>query len=450
MTSVWLAALLTLPIGPQNPPSVPSPAPPSGKELLARVAATYANCKSYRDEGVAGLERDKGRSSYYEHVFTTAFVRGEGFRLEIGERSHSTDRGEVVIVERGGEVRSWKKREEAPQEPQPIETMLVGLLPTMLAGPPIPPLLFADRPFTDRWSDWTPESEPVAEEHDAVDCWRVDLKKDRSSVRAWIDRALFVLIGAEYSWMSGTETSPYVIHWTPQLDVPIAPTELGLTPPYEERYEEQSFTSSRWKESYRAIGFLIIGVCQWWRGLRLRTRKRPLLVRANWYAAPVLMLFLPTALPRLLETFRRGAPLFIWNEWPNWSVAAAVVLLLGFLLNRGSYVVVGITRVPLLDALTAVLDASGHAFKVDSDDVVLAATGGKISIGVNEISATVTLSARRSAERRLLSTLRPLLDASLQAECCAIPKTAGRWNLWIGSAFVAFAVLLVANDLGWW
>jgi outer membrane lipoprotein-sorting protein len=79
------------------------------RQILARMAAVYANCVSYRDEG-------KVVSPYEEISFATLFERPSRFRFEYSRSSPRADRY-VIWRTAPGEAQSWWTiRRDAPNQ----------------------------------------------------------------------------------------------------------------------------------------------------------------------------------------------------------------------------------------------------------------------------------------------------------------------------------------------
>jgi outer membrane lipoprotein-sorting protein len=82
----------------------------TAQQILDKVAATYATCKSYRDSGV--VTNDFGPHAagdrFPRHIdvkpFRTAFVRPDQFRFEY---DNPTPEKPYIIWAKGGEVRRW-------------------------------------------------------------------------------------------------------------------------------------------------------------------------------------------------------------------------------------------------------------------------------------------------------------------------------------------------------
>ncbi len=84
--------------------AVPRPEPKAvehagAREILGRVAATYANARSYRDTGVVRITWSGELSHASQRPFRTAFVRGGGFRFEFADQEPRSLLGMVGFPE---------------------------------------------------------------------------------------------------------------------------------------------------------------------------------------------------------------------------------------------------------------------------------------------------------------------------------------------------------------
>jgi len=81
----------------------------NARQILTRMAETYANCKTYQDTGIVktsfiGSDRD----SVEETRFSTAFVRPDEFRFEYLSKNNSWGFGNRYIIWcKGHEVLTW-------------------------------------------------------------------------------------------------------------------------------------------------------------------------------------------------------------------------------------------------------------------------------------------------------------------------------------------------------
>jgi hypothetical protein len=266
----------------RTPPECRDPA-----ELLRRLAAAYAGCRTYRDSGCVTTRyiRDGGER-VEERPFETAFVRPDAFRYEFRARRRSGDGWHRYLVwTRGGEVRTWWDVRPGGECPKSLSLAVAGA--TGVSGGSahtVPALLMADRvggfrlPDLARLADLEPLGDaPVG----GADCSRVrarrrptpprpdaGLTEDRlrrlgetldrlaksgldgrrieafreSAVRdlcppeegpvvLWVEKRTLLLRRVEESTRFGTFRTEQVTDYEPRLDGPVPDELLRYDPP---------------------------------------------------------------------------------------------------------------------------------------------------------------------------------------------------------------------------
>jgi len=76
-------------------------------QILARVASAYAQCRSYRDEGVVATTFYNDRKRTERRPFSTRFVRPDGFLFEFRSRRGEDDWDQYAVWNENGQTRSW-------------------------------------------------------------------------------------------------------------------------------------------------------------------------------------------------------------------------------------------------------------------------------------------------------------------------------------------------------
>lgn len=164
-------------------------------ELLDRVAAAYAACTTYRDEGVVATTFYSPARRTERRPFSTRFVRGAGFRFEFRSRRGEDDWDQYVIWQQGETAQSWWSVRPDREGAKPIPLALAAA--TGVSGGSasrIPRLLMPD--LEETRSAWPREQAmliavPEAEEQN---CIVVELPPDRTNMRhLWIDRKAFLI-----------------------------------------------------------------------------------------------------------------------------------------------------------------------------------------------------------------------------------------------------------------
>jgi len=121
-------------IEPKADPKVlePKPDDPAARQVLDQTIKAYANCKSYRDTGVATdvYHMKSGSTRTTERPFTTAFVRHDRFRFEFNDRNNVIkdplgDRlGRYIIWSDGKEVQTWWDVKPGIEKPESLSFAL--------------------------------------------------------------------------------------------------------------------------------------------------------------------------------------------------------------------------------------------------------------------------------------------------------------------------------------
>ncbi len=207
------------------------------KQILERMAKTYAECKSYRDSGIVKIvfiEHD-GRNWTKELVFNTAFIRPDRFRFEYYERVCVNEREEkslFIVWRKENEVRTWWDIKPGTENPPSLELAVAGA--TGVSGGSahtIPALLLPNeisgRPLT----DITEASRIEDAKLDETECFRVHGNFDDSPVTLWIEKETYLVrrIDEETKFedFQTVDTTTY----EPVVDGEIADNLLEYNPP---------------------------------------------------------------------------------------------------------------------------------------------------------------------------------------------------------------------------
>jgi hypothetical protein len=189
------------------------------RQILARMAAAYANCTSYRDEG-------KVVSIFEEISFATAFERPSSFRFEYRRGGNDPD-SYVIWRTSPGEARSWWTiRPETRSLSLDLATAgAIGVsassshnIPRLLMPYEVTGFSFA----SNDWVDMLPESESV----DGHACYKLSGHyplSPETPVSLWIDKDSFLIRKV----LANSATITY----SPQLNVAINRAEFQFQPP---------------------------------------------------------------------------------------------------------------------------------------------------------------------------------------------------------------------------
>src|SRR6185436_14957271 len=173
---------------------------PTAQEIIERVKALYAGCRSYEDTGERTRVMIRGPKPWHRTTtrqrFNTAFIRDASFRFEGREVGVGPEdewpRSAVWLNSRG--VFRWDSNvNEVPREITKSTSALVLRIAFVgIVNEPsaykIPSLLLPELAFRQPWS---PASEPmrVDEAHlDGVACFVIDSTFQDRARRSWIEQ----------------------------------------------------------------------------------------------------------------------------------------------------------------------------------------------------------------------------------------------------------------------
>ena len=211
--------------------SVPSSAQePGANEILTRVAATYASCRSYYDEGSI----KSGSRAFGNGHFRTTFVRPNHLAFELWSSSEDKDRGRGWVVWKNGDlVTSWLPRNIqpglGPRREAPMDMALERLaFPSAGGSLTIAPLLLAD---LFRTSDLLASMSDVRltgnEKIDGRETFRLEGKLWRQQpIKLWIDKTQYVIVKISRKVLFGDSEVESTVHFKPKLNTDIPPELL--------------------------------------------------------------------------------------------------------------------------------------------------------------------------------------------------------------------------------
>lgn len=203
---------------------------PSADEILARVAATYASCRSYYDEGSI----KSGFKMFGNGYFRTTFVRPNHLAFEFWLTREDKDRGRGWVVWKNGDaVNSWLpltfqsnfgRRREAP-----LDTALDRLSsPSAGNSLTIAPLLLPDLFRTsDLLSAMSDVRVTGKEKIDGRETFRLEGKLwGNQPVRLWIDHTEYVIVKSTRKVSFGKSEIETTVLLKPKLNTNIPPELL--------------------------------------------------------------------------------------------------------------------------------------------------------------------------------------------------------------------------------
>ena len=167
----------------------------SARDVLDRMARTYAGCRSYYDSGVVKtLFVGASGSRTVERAFTTAFVRPDRFRFEFKETQGDGEAIRYIVWRRGTEVYKWWDFWSVVERRETLNLALAGA--SGVSGGSahsVPALLLPNEVGGRRLTDMTAAKRLEDAELDMVDCYRIEGKLGDSRRTLWIDKKTFLL-----------------------------------------------------------------------------------------------------------------------------------------------------------------------------------------------------------------------------------------------------------------
>jgi RNA polymerase sigma factor (sigma-70 family) len=219
-----------------SPPRVAKQAKLSAKQIVERMAKTYADCKSYRDSGmVKTLFVGPVGNRTVEKPFTTAFVRPDRFRFDYKEMIGDEEK-RFLIQAKAKEVRTWWDVKPGVEKPESLALALGGAAGvSSLSSLNIPQLLLPDKMGRSRLVLAEPKRAEDAK-LGKVDCFRVEGKFGANPMRRqrlllWIDKKTYLVRQIDEQALFDDFRTEQTTTYDPTIDGKIADKLLEFDPP---------------------------------------------------------------------------------------------------------------------------------------------------------------------------------------------------------------------------
>lgn len=226
-----------------DPVAIDAPVDLGAAEILQRMSAAYAGCRTYADHGVV-------RSCFHswpEHTvqleFMTAFERAGGFKFEYQEFKTNSIldtiiRANVETMVIWGDtkrVRMWWTVNDGSIEESTLENAVMGALGVSASSSySMPRMLMPDRMTGESLGDLRDPSVTSIDSFEGHECYRVSgTFKSGPFETLWIDRKTFLVRRIEEGTMQLDDgvTVEQVTAYDPIIDAATAPAEFTFTPP---------------------------------------------------------------------------------------------------------------------------------------------------------------------------------------------------------------------------
>ena len=222
-----------------------SRSPEFAKQLMERMAAVYASCYSYTDQGEATtvfVHKDNSKRWSSTLPFSTAFVRPSDFRFEFRNRYQEDSEWDRYIVWQNGEsVQTWWSVRPGIETKPTLKRAIAGA--TGVSGGSaitIPNLLMPDTIKCNgilRLADLQIAGEEAMNKTTAykiqgnTPAYERDGKLHQRKLTIWVDtQTLLVLQTCEAHQFKDFDTESTTIY-RPQINVAVSPNELAFDPP---------------------------------------------------------------------------------------------------------------------------------------------------------------------------------------------------------------------------
>jgi outer membrane lipoprotein-sorting protein len=214
----------------------PKPADLTAQDVLDRMAAAYAGCKSYIDSGDVTTVFDvPGGKQTEVKPFTTAFVRPDQFRFEFTMKGGGPAR-HFVVWRKGKDLQIWWDLNLGDDQRKAfrksLNSALAGAGFSDGSSDTIPTLLLPKEVEGRRLTDLKEAKRIKDDKIDKVECFRIEGKYADTPMTLWIDQKTF-LVRRIVTRTQGEVRMEVTTSYTPAIDVKIEEKKLEFGYPKE-------------------------------------------------------------------------------------------------------------------------------------------------------------------------------------------------------------------------
>jgi hypothetical protein len=205
---------------------------------MGQVAAAYANCRSYVDEGEVSTVfiRQNGRQTEVK-PFSTAFVRPSDFRFEYKSR-RGEEGWDTYVIWRGAEAvkTSWTVRPGVESAPDLFSALGAAAGVSSLASMTVPALLMPDQVRGNWVKTLSSLSLAGEEEVDGRKAYKVEGVNLRNNVvTLWVDESSMLLLKIYEKKKFENFEAETTTTYKPRVNVDVAQERLAFNPPVKGR-----------------------------------------------------------------------------------------------------------------------------------------------------------------------------------------------------------------------
>jgi outer membrane lipoprotein-sorting protein len=213
----------------------PKPDALAARDVLDRMAKTYAECKSYRDSGMGKIKIIEPQGKFVQATsFSTVFVRPKRFRFEYTQKQMFFETRRILWCN-GNEVKSWWSVQPGIKKEESLGMAVAGA--TGVSGGSahtIPALLLPNEVGGRCLTDLT-EAKRIEDDHiGKVACFRINGNYGDSPMTLWLDQKQFLVRRMDsqrkFKDFRTEETTTY----EPVIEEKIAEKLLEFNPPHGE------------------------------------------------------------------------------------------------------------------------------------------------------------------------------------------------------------------------
>ena len=212
----------------------------TAKQILDRMAQTYAGCKSYHDSGIVKsvIIMADGNVTI-ERPFTTAFVRPDRFRFEYESRFEIEEVGfnrkhRHIVWCKGKEVQTWWSIKPGIEKRVSLGIALAEA--TGVSGGSahtIPALLLPEEVGGRRLTDVKEAKRVDDAKVDEVECYCIRGKCADSPITLWIEKTTFLVRRIDSETKTPKLCAEETTTYNPVIDGEITDKMLEFNPPKE-------------------------------------------------------------------------------------------------------------------------------------------------------------------------------------------------------------------------